>query len=123
MRSLGKWRGKTKRDRIRNQATRMGLGIIPLKEMIELTQLRWFGRVIRMGDERYPKMAWQARTQRKRPKGRHRQYWEEGTQRILKERGIEWNGVTAIARDCERWKALFKPSTPTGTSTSTGSAK
>jgi hypothetical protein len=35
-------------------------------------------------------------------------------QKILKERGIEWNGVRAIAQDCERWKALCTPSTPTG---------
>ena len=41
----------------------MGLGIIPLKEIIELAQFRWFGHTVRMGDERYPKMAWQARTQ------------------------------------------------------------
>jgi hypothetical protein len=47
-----------------------GLGIIAVKEMIELAQLRWFGHVVRMRDERYPKVAWHARTQRKRPKGR-----------------------------------------------------
>jgi hypothetical protein len=32
---------KTKRDRTRNQTTRMGLGIIPRIEMIELAQLRF----------------------------------------------------------------------------------
>jgi hypothetical protein len=30
----------------------MEFGIIPLKEMVELAQLRWFGLVVRMGDER-----------------------------------------------------------------------
>jgi hypothetical protein len=29
----------------------MEFGIIPLKKMIELAQNRWFGYVIRMGDE------------------------------------------------------------------------
>jgi hypothetical protein len=47
----------------------MGLGIIPLKGMTELAQLRWFGH-LRMGDERYPEMAWQARIQGKIPTGR-----------------------------------------------------
>jgi hypothetical protein len=35
----------------------MELGIIPLKQMIELAQLRWFGHGVRMGDETYSKMA------------------------------------------------------------------
>jgi len=29
---------------------------------------------------------------------------------------FEWNGVRAIARDRESWKAVFKPSTPSGRS-------
>jgi hypothetical protein len=76
---------------------RMGLGIMHLKEMIRLAQVRWFGHVVGMGDERYHKMVWQARIQGKRPKGRPRQTWGEGIQKILKERGIEWSGVRATA--------------------------
>jgi hypothetical protein len=59
-------------------------------------------------------MAWQARTQGKRPEGRPPQSWKEWLQKIFKERGIEWKGERAIARDRERWKALCKPSAPTG---------
>jgi hypothetical protein len=40
MRYRRKTEEKTKRVRIRNQAVRMGLGIIPPKEMTELAQLR-----------------------------------------------------------------------------------
>jgi hypothetical protein len=39
---------------------------------------------------------------RGRPKGKPQQTWEEGIQKILKERGIKWNGVRAIARGRER---------------------
>jgi hypothetical protein len=39
----------------------MGLGIIPVKETIDLSQLRWFGHLVRTGNEIHPKMAWQAR--------------------------------------------------------------
>jgi hypothetical protein len=53
-----------------------------------------------MGDERDPKMAWQARTQGRRPKGRPWQTSEEGMQ-ILKERGTEWKRVRALAGDWE----------------------
>jgi hypothetical protein len=48
----------------------MGLGISPLEGMRELAELNWFGNIVRMGDKRYPKMAWQARTQWKNHKGR-----------------------------------------------------
>jgi hypothetical protein len=40
MRYVRKMEGKTKRDRIRDEIIRMGLGIIPLEEVIELTRLR-----------------------------------------------------------------------------------
>jgi hypothetical protein len=79
-----------------------GLGIIPLRNRIELAQLRCSGHVVRMGDNGYHKIAWQAGTQGKRPNQRPQQTWEEGIQKILKEGGIEWNGIRAIAGDSER---------------------
>jgi len=62
-----------------------------------------------MGDEGYPKMAWQARTQGKSPNRRPRQTWEEGIKKILKQRGIEWNVVRAIDRDRENDKRFVNP--------------
>jgi hypothetical protein len=53
------------RDVTRNQTRRMGLGIIPLKEMTELAWLRWYGHIVRIGGERYPEIPCQARTQGK----------------------------------------------------------
>jgi len=47
----------------------MGLGIIILTEVTELSQIRWSRHVVRIRDERCPKMGWQARIQVKRPKG------------------------------------------------------
>jgi hypothetical protein len=73
MRYLRKNEGKTKKERIRNQTISMEFGIISLKKMIELAQYRWFGYVVRMEDERYCRMAWQATMQGKRPKGRPQQ--------------------------------------------------
>jgi hypothetical protein len=80
---------KTRRVRIRNQTIRMGLRIIPLKEAIQLAQLRWFRHVVRTGDEILSKIAWRAGTEGKRPKGRPRQTWREGIRKILKERGSD----------------------------------
>jgi hypothetical protein len=61
----------------------MGLGIIPLREMTKLAQLRWYGHIVRMGDERYPQIACQARTHEKTSKGRPRQTWEKDIQKFL----------------------------------------
>jgi hypothetical protein len=50
--------------------------------MIELAQYRWFGYVVRIGDERYPKMAWQATMQGKRPKEDPSRLVKEGYRRF-----------------------------------------
>jgi hypothetical protein len=60
------------------------LGIIPLKEIIELTHFRWFGHVVTMGDKRSTEMAWKVSTQGKGTKGKLRQTCEEWIQMILK---------------------------------------
>ena len=41
MRFLRKMEGETNRERIRNQAIKIGLGIIPIKQMTELVQMVW----------------------------------------------------------------------------------
>ena len=81
--------------------------MIPLKQMTESAELRWCGQVTSTGDERSPKVAWQARMQTKRLRIVPRQTWEEAIQKIFKE-------GRAMARDRERWKALCQPSTATG---------
>jgi hypothetical protein len=54
---------KTQRDKVRNQTIRLGLGAMPLQSTIEESQLKRFGHVCIMNNERYPKMSWQARQQ------------------------------------------------------------
>jgi len=49
-RHLGKIQGKTKRHKNKNQTIRMGLGIIPLKEIRESAQLTKFGQFFRSRD-------------------------------------------------------------------------
>jgi hypothetical protein len=81
----------------RHQTKRRGSVIIPLKEMVELTQTRWFGYAVRIGDERHPIIAWQARTQKKRPKGSFRQTWEKGMENIFNKR-TSWQEQDCISR-------------------------
>jgi len=106
MRYLRKTEAKTKRDGIRNGIKR----IIRHKEMAELAQLKWYRYVVRMGDERYHKMAWQDRTHGKRPKRiRTKGYTRFG-------RDKKWNGtkLRAMTRDYKRRKALCTPFTSAG---------
>ena len=54
-------KGVTRRDRVRNLDIRRELRVEPLLEEIERIQLRWFGHVMRMTDNRLPKkyLLWQ----------------------------------------------------------------
>jgi hypothetical protein len=55
MRFLRRIEGKTRRDRIRNKIIRETVGVQPIQEYIERTQLRWYGHVNRMDDKRIVK--------------------------------------------------------------------
>lgn len=79
--------------------------------MVELSLLTWFGYVVRMGDERYHKMAWQGRTHAKGLKGSPQLTWGEGMHKIWKGQGIDWKELRAMVRDYERRKALCTPLT------------
>jgi hypothetical protein len=75
--------GKTRRDKIRNEMIRMNLGIQPLHNKMEQAQLRWFGHLNRMDEEKLTKQVWEARTEElgmKRPRGRPRRTWNDNIQ-------------------------------------------
>ena len=99
--------GESKRDKIRDQTIRLGLGIISLKEMTELTQLRGSGHVTRTaGTLQGPsQLEHRKRDPKKTP---------TDLRKILKERGTERKALRATARARDRWRAVCKPSTPTG---------
>ena len=54
MKFLGVILNKTKEDRIRNTDIRLELGVDERKNYIQ-KKLRWFGHVVRMGEERISK--------------------------------------------------------------------
>jgi hypothetical protein len=41
-----------RRDRIRNKTIRETIGVQPIQEYVERSQLRWYGHVNRMDDKR-----------------------------------------------------------------------
>jgi hypothetical protein len=83
--------GNTKRDKIPNEMIRMNLGTQPLQNKMEQEQLRWFGHLNRMDEERLTKQVWEARTEglgMKRPRGRPRRTWNENIQELFTKKNI-----------------------------------
>jgi hypothetical protein len=63
----------------------MTLGIQPLQNKIEQAQLRWFGHLNRMCEERLTKQIWEARTEglgKKQPRGRPNITWNDNIQEL-----------------------------------------
>jgi hypothetical protein len=77
MRFLRKIEEKTRRGRIRNKIIRETVGVQPVEEYVERSQLRWYGHVNRMDDKRIDKRVFEAR-ETKRPRGRPKKTWKEG---------------------------------------------
>jgi hypothetical protein len=69
--------GKTRRDRIRNDRIRELVNLPPISQRMEDRQLSWYGHVVRMHEERKPRLYMEARAQGRRPIGRPRTTWEE----------------------------------------------
>ena len=75
MRFLQKIEGVTLFNEVRSSEIRKSLNIEPLLLRIERSQLRWFGQVSRIPQERLPKQALLAKANRRRPIGRPRTRW------------------------------------------------
>ena len=75
MRFLRRIEGVTLFNQVRSSEIRKSLNIEPLLLRIERSQLRWFGHVSRMPQERLPKQALLAKSNGRRPAGRPRTRW------------------------------------------------
>ena len=77
MRFLRRIEGVTLFNKVRSSEIRKSLNIKPLLLRIERSQLRWFGHVSRMPQERLPKQALHAKPNGRRPVGRPRTRWTD----------------------------------------------
>ena len=75
IRFLRKIEGVTLFKKVRSSDIRKSLNIEPLILRIERSQLRWFGLVSRMPQERLPKQALLAKANGRRPVGRPKTGW------------------------------------------------
>ena len=75
MRFLRRIQGVTMFDKVRSLEIRKSLQVEPLLLRIERSQLRWFGHVSRMPQERLPKQVLLEKVKGERPVGRPRTRW------------------------------------------------
>ncbi|XP_030752875.1 uncharacterized protein LOC115879950 [Sitophilus oryzae] len=90
------WRraaGKSQLDRVRNERIR-------ISEDIKINQLRWYGHVQRMEENRIPKKILNWTPQGKSKRGRPRRSWREGIDGDIRTRGIDENLWT----DRDQWR-------------------
>ena len=98
MRVLRLVKGVTRRDKIRNANIRGEWNIIQLLEDIKRGRLRWYGHVMRMGEEKKQRRYLEWRPAWKRSVGRPRKRWIEGVDKALQRRGKSLGEVTATQK-------------------------
>jgi hypothetical protein len=79
--------GKTIRDRIHNERIREDLGQEGIENRPIKRQLKWYGHVVRMEEDRKPKQFCEARPEGGRPRGRPRKSYEDRIEEIGRRKG------------------------------------
>jgi hypothetical protein len=102
MRFLRKIEGKMRRDRKRNKIIRERVGVQPIQESVERSQLRMY-------DKRIVRRVYEERETGKRTRGRPRKTWKEGLQVVTRKKGLTWKEAERTVKDREKWKSLWVP--------------
>ena len=103
MRFLGKIEGVTLFNKVR--IAQKSLNIEPLLLRIERSQLRWFGHVSRMPQERLPKQALLAKANGRRPVGRGRTRWTDYIEALGWNRlGLRPSEMMEVMEDRKVWR-------------------
>ena len=105
MRFLRRIEGVALFNKVRSSKIRKSLNIEPLLLRIERSQLRWFGHVSRMPQERLPKQALHAKANGRRPVGRPRTRWTDYIEDLGWNRlGLRPSEMMEVMEDREVWR-------------------
>ena len=106
---LRRVKGVTRLHKKRNTEIRNSLNIEPLLLRIERSQLRWYGHVMRMPQERLVKQILQATPTGKRPVGRPRTRWSDYITELAWFRlGLERSELAEVVEDREHYRELLE---------------
>ncbi|XP_076039304.1 uncharacterized protein LOC143024391 [Oratosquilla oratoria] len=100
--------GVARKDRLRNETIRRELDVESIFNYVARTQLRWYGHVGRMEEDRTPRRWYHWVPNSGRPQGRSRKRWGQNVDEALRERGTSLDDVRAPETflDRENWRRL-----------------
>ncbi|XP_050506798.1 uncharacterized protein LOC126886644 [Diabrotica virgifera virgifera] len=104
MRFLRKIANRKRTDKIRNETIRQNLKLEPINEKIVEGQLRWFGHVCRMSNERLTKRVFETRVQGKNKRGRPRVMWVDEIRKEVEKKGLTLESARNLAQDRKAWR-------------------
>ena len=87
-------------DRRTNEELRTLVGVEPITTLMRSGRMRWYGHVMRKGDEDWVKKCMEYRVEGSRPGGRPRQTWLESVEADISELEIDKEGV----HDRSKWR-------------------
>ena len=110
MACLRKIMGVTRLDKIRNQKIRETLGHNrTVLDIIRDRRLKYFGHIIRMGNERFPKIALEGRTHGTRPRGRPPKKWTNCLRDDCSARNVDrLTDATHLASNRSAWQDIVR---------------
>lgn len=104
--------GIRRRDNVSNETLYERSGSNPLSKVIAGERLRWLGHVLRMTDERLPRLLLFGKPQEGRKKaGRPVMGWEEVIRKDLKNIGLSWEVAKVEAQNRGGWRRSVRQST------------
>lgn len=110
MRVLRLIKGVTIRDKLRSEDIRAELGVKGVLQFVEESQLRWFGHIKRMADERLPLQLLQWRPDSVRPRGRPRKRWTDNIKEAAINRGTTLKNIerSRLYLDRGTWRGFVQ---------------
>jgi hypothetical protein len=100
--------GVTRRDRLTNNRIREILKLKPIVEQVEQAQLRWYGHVRRMNQQRDVRRIHDWHPHGRRPRGRPRRRWSDGIGNIVSRVGMDLDAAEHLAQDRTMWRTLIR---------------
>ena len=110
MRVLRQIKGVTRRDRLRNDDIREELNVESVLVFIERSQLRWYGHVMRMDQNRQPVKYYKWTPVGRRPVGRPRKRWKDAVGEAVAVRGktLEHVEEMELYADRREWRIFTR---------------
>ena len=100
--------GISLKDRMTNEELRRLVGVEPVTTFIRNGRLKWYGHVMRKGDEDWVKKCMEYRVEGRRPVGRPRKTWSESVEADMAKLKIDKEDVHTRSK-CECYEEEVQP--------------